>query len=98
MLSNNTGGILGLELLFQQQLLLHLLEQEREEKKPIVRGVFWLLDPLSKPKAARDGASPEVGSWTCPRCRSHRCMLVNPGNAHDPTYCCSVCGYTFHKA
>ncbi|MFC2082524.1 hypothetical protein ACFLSG_00590 [Candidatus Bipolaricaulota bacterium] len=101
MFSQNVGGILGRELFLQQQLLLYLHEQEQahEEQKTIVRGVSWLRDPLlSKQKAARGGASSGVGSWTCPRCRSHLCMRVNPGDAHDPVYCCAVCGYTFHKA
>ena len=99
MLSNNVGGVPGLGLLLHQQLLLLYLEreQEREEQKTIVRGVSWLRDPLSKPKAAPHGAPPEVGSWTCPRCRSHRCMRVNPGNSRDPVYRCCICGYTFRK-
>ena len=96
MLSNNVGGVPGLGLLLQQQLLLLYLGQE--EQKTIVRGVSWLRDPLSKPRAAPRGAPPDVGGWTCPRCRSHRCIRVNPGNDRDPVYCCCVCGYTFHKA
>ncbi len=99
MLSNNVGSVPVLELLLQQQLLLLSLKQDpkREEQKAIVRGVPWLREPLSKANAEPSKEPPEVGSWTCPRCRSHRCMRVNPGNARDPVYCCSVCGYTFHK-
>jgi len=101
MLSNNVGGVPGLGLLLQQQLLLLYREQEQKREKKqatIVRGVSWLREPLSKPKAAPRGAPPDVGGWTCPRCRSHRCIRVNPGNARDPVYCCAVCGYTFRKA
>jgi len=99
MLSQDVGGVTGLELLLQHQLLLLYLEgeQEREEQETIVRGVLWLCDPLSKSKADRCGAPPEVSRWTCPRCRSHRCIRVNPGNDRDPVYRCCVCGYTFHK-
>jgi len=100
MLSNNVGGIPELELLLQQQLLLLYLEreQEEEEQETIVRGVSWLREPLSRPKADPVGAPPDVDAWTCPRCGSHRCMRVNPGNVQDPVYCCSVCGYRFRKA
>ena len=102
MLSTDVGGIPGLELLLQQQLLRLFFEQEQEqeqeEQETIVRGVSWLRDPLSEPKAAPGGAPPEVDGWTCPRCRSHRCIRVNPGNESEPVYCCSVCGYTFRKA
>ena len=88
MLSNNVGGVPGLGLLLQRQLLLLYREQEqaREEQKTIVRGVSWLRDPLSKPRAASRGAPPEVGDWTCPRCRSHRCICTTPGNNRDPVY------------
>jgi len=101
MLSNTIGRMQGLEMLFQEQLLRYLLQQEQglEEKKPIiVRGVSWLCESLSRPKADPSKAPPEVGDWTCPRCRSHRCMRVNPGKIGDPVYCCAVCGYRFHKA
>jgi hypothetical protein len=99
MLSTNVGGIPGLELFLQQQLLLLSLAQEQEEEQEtIVRGVSWLRDRLSTSKADSSGAPPEVDAWTCPRCRSHRCIRVNPGNVEDPVYCCSVCGYRFHKA
>jgi len=102
MLSTNVGGIPGLELLYQQQLLLLSLaqeqEQEQEEQATTVRGVSWLREPLSEPKADSDGAPPEVDTWTCPRCRSHRCIRVNPGNVSEPVYCCAVCGYEFRKA
>jgi len=100
MLSNNVGGVPGLGLLFQQQLLLLYREQEQKSEKKqatIVRGVPWLREPLSKSKAAPRGAPPEVGSWTCPRCRSHRCICTTPGNSHDPVYRCCICGYTFRK-
>ena len=99
MLSNNVGGNPGFGLLLQQQLLLLYREgeQKHEKQKAIVRGVSWLRDPLSEPKTAPRGTPPEVGSWTCPRCRSHRCIRVNPGNDRDPVYCCCVCGYTFRK-
>jgi hypothetical protein len=99
MLSNNVGSVPVLELLLQQQLLLLYLKQDRkpEEQKTIVRGVSWLRDPLSTSNTEHSKEPPEVGSWTCPRCRSHRCIRVNPGDARDPVYCCSVCGYTFHK-
>lgn len=100
MFSQNVGGILELEMLLQQQLLLYLHEQEQghEDQKAIVRGVSWLRDPLTEPKADYSGASSKADSWTCPRCRSHLCMRANPGNVSNPVYCCAVCGYTFHKA
>ena len=99
MLSNNVGGFLELGLLFHHELLLAYLEreQEKEEQATIVRGVSWLRDPLSEPKSDADEAPPASCEWTCPRCRSHRCILTNPGNLGDPVYCCCVCGYTFHK-
>jgi len=100
MLSTNVGGVPGLDLLLQQRLLPLCREQEQknEKRKTIVRGVPWLRDPTSEPKAAKGGTAPEIGSWTCPRCRSHRCIRVNPGNVSDPVYRCAVCGYTFRKA
>ena len=102
MLSMNVGGNPGLELLLEHQLMLLYLEQEQEQEKEeqatIVRGVSWLHEPLSKSKADPAGTPPDVDEWTCPRCGSHRCMRVNPGNVQDPVYCCSVCGYKFRKA
>lgn len=112
MLSNIVGGMPGMDQLLPQHLLQLLLEQEQaqEEKKLIIRGVSWLREPLKKgrgrsdddhangPKADHSKAPPEIGDWTCPRCRSHRCMRANPGDTSDPVYCCAVCGYTFRKA
>ena len=113
MLSNNiVGGMPGMDQLLQQHLLQLLMEQEQshEEKKLVIRGVSWLREPLKKARDRADDdrasdlqadhskAPPEIGDWTCPRCRSHRCMRANPGNVNDPVYCCAVCGYTFRKA
>jgi len=99
MISNMLGGTLGLELLLQPEVLLAFLEEEEPmtaETLPIVRGVSWLSDPKdASEKAAPEGAPPDVGDWTCPRCRSHRCIRTNPGDAREAVYCCSVCGYTF---
>ncbi|GEM_PF-1089781 len=99
MLSTNVGGVPGLGLILREQLWLMVLEHEKEheEKATTVRGVHWLRDSLSAPKTASGGAPPEVDTWTCPRCRSHRCIRINPGNVSEPVYCCSVCGYRFHK-
>ena len=86
MFSSNLAGNPGLDLLMQQQLLLHLMEQERviEKTKPVIRGVSWLREPPERLEPGRQAASPKVDVWTCPRCRSHRCMRVNPGNVDDP--------------
>ncbi|MFC2077443.1 hypothetical protein ACFLTM_01360 [Candidatus Bipolaricaulota bacterium] len=96
MLSNIVGGNRALALLLQQELLLQFEEQaqEREESKQIVRGVSWLGEPKADPSYAR----PAANEWTCPRCRSHQCMQTNPGDVQDATFCCAVCGYTFHGA
>jgi len=98
MISNMLGGTLGLELLLQPEVLLAFLEEEEPmtETKPIVRGVSWLNEPRdASKKAAPEGAPPDVGDWTCPRCRSHRCIRTNPGDVREAVFCCSVCGYTF---
>lgn len=98
MISNMLSGTLGLELLLQPEVLLHFLEEEEPmtETKPIVRGVSWLNEPRdASKKAAPEGAPPDVGDWTCPRCRSHRCIRTNPGDVREAVFCCSVCGYTF---
>ena len=99
MLGNNVGGIPGLDLILQHQYLLWLYEreQETEQRTMVIRGVSWLRDPSSEPSANPAGVPPEVASWTCPRCRSHRCICTNPGNLQDPIYTCAVCGYSFHK-
>ena len=96
MLNNVNGGNVALELLLQQQLLLQFEEraQEREEPEQIVHGVLW----LSEPKADPSYASPKANEWTCTRCRSHQCIRTNPGDQQDATFCCAVCGYTFHGA
>jgi len=100
MLTNTVGGMPGLELLLQELLSLQFLgrEQTDEEAQWIVRGVPWLNEPLGESKADHDGPPPETDGWTCPRCRSHRCVLVDPGNLEDATYRCAVCGYTFHPS
>ena len=101
MLSNNVGGLPGLDLFLQQQIMLLYFEQEHEQEQEdqdtIVYSISWLREPLSEPKADPGEPPPDVDTWTCPRCRSHRCIRVNPGNIEDPIFCCSVCGYTFHK-
>jgi rubredoxin len=93
MLSNTVGENPGLQLQLQQQLLLRFQAQEKKRTQR-VQGVWW----LDQPKAARSGAPPEVRSWTCPRCRSHRCIKTNPGNTRQATYCCAICGYVFTAA
>jgi len=100
MLSTNVGGLPGLELFLQQQIMLLCFEheQEQEEQESVLLGIPWLRAPLSEPKADASEPTPDVDAWTCPRCRSHRCIRVNPGNIEDPVYCCSVCGYQFRKA
>lgn len=92
MLNNMIGGMPGLDLLLQQQLLLWF--EEPEERQPIIGTVSWLCESKADP----EGPPPDTDAWTCPRCRSHRCIRTNPGNVHDAVYCCSVCGYTFHAA
>jgi DNA-directed RNA polymerase subunit M/transcription elongation factor TFIIS len=94
MLNLTVGGNPGLELLLQQELLLERCEQKKEAKSVRIRGVWW----LNEPKAAPKGAPPEEGSWTCPRCRSHRCIQTNPGDTREAIYRCCVCGYTFRGA
>lgn len=96
MRDNTVGGDPTLELLLQQQLLLQYPEQEQEheERRPIVRGVSW----LSEAKVDPSGVPHETRDWTCPRCRSHRCIRMNPGDSGNPTFCCAVCGYVFHGA
>ena len=100
MLNNMVGGMPGLELLLQELLLLQFQDEEAPaaESKLIVRGVSWLREPLNGQKAAHGGAPPETNAWTCPRCRSHRCIRTNPGDPQDATFCCVICGYTFHGA
>jgi len=96
MRNNVNGGNLALRLLLQQQLLLQFEEraQKREEPEQIVRGVSWLSEPKADPRYA----APKANEWTCPRCRSHQCIRTNPGDQQDATFCCAVCGYTFHGA
>jgi len=84
--------ILGEEPGVQLQLL-QLQVRSEERKKPAKRVRCAL--SLDRSKAAPNGRTPEEGSWTCPRCRSHRCIRTNPGDPRGATYCCSVCGYTF---
>jgi hypothetical protein len=100
MLNNMVGGMPGIKLLLQELLLLQFQEEETPvtELKPIVHGVSWLREPRSEQKADHGGAPPETDGWTCPRCRSHRCIRTNPGDPQDATFCCVICGYTFHGA
>jgi len=104
MLSNNVGGMPGLDQLLQEALRYQFVEQEeRVETMPIIRTVEWLHDDpqdeaLGTSKADHDGAPPETDAWTCPRCRSHRCVRTNPGDISDAVFSCAVCGYTFHAA
>jgi len=96
MLNNMPGSIPELILQWQQQLLLQSQEREQnqEESTQSVHGVSWLSEPKVDPK----GLPPETGAWTCPRCRSHRCIRTNPGDVQDATFRCAVCGYAFHGA
>lgn len=92
MLNTILGGIPELDVLLQELLLFTFQEEEtsRPETESIVRGPSW----LDEPKIDRYDAPPATDTWTCPRCRSHRCVLTNPGDS-DAVYCCVVCGYTF---
>jgi len=98
MINNMAGGMLGLELLLQSEVLRWYLEAEEMAREPatgtmpIVRGASW----LGEAEGEHSGPPPEFGDWTCPRCRSHRCIRTNPGDLHEATYCCCVCGYTFN--
>jgi DNA-directed RNA polymerase subunit M/transcription elongation factor TFIIS len=96
MINNMAGGMLGLALLMQPEVLRWYLEAEEltTETPPIVRGVSW----LSEADDEHRGAPPELGEWTCPRCGSHRCIQTNPGDLRGPTFCCCICGYMFGNA
>ena len=93
MINNMAGGMLGLELFLLPEVLGWYLEAQEQttETQTIVRGVSW----LGEAEGEHSGPPPELGDWTCPRCRSHRCIRTNPGDAHEATFCCCVCGYTF---
>jgi rubredoxin len=95
MLNHALGGMPELEMLLQELLLLESRKEEepKTEPKAIVRGPSW----LDEPKADRVDAPPETDTWTCPRCRSHRCILTNPGDS-EAVYRCVVCGYTFRSS
>jgi len=89
MLNRTVGGPPELHPRWPQLLTLSNAEPKR---KMVVRGVWW----LDEPKAERTCAPSDGRSWTCPRCRSHRCVRTNPGDPREAIYCCAVCGYTFH--
>jgi len=98
MLNNMLGAALDLELVLKQQLMLQYgaetLVADVIEPEIIIQGPSWLDDSDDGP----GGVPPETDGWTCPRCRSHRCIRMNPGDLEHATFCCSVCGYTFEAA
>lgn len=89
MLNNIISGALDLERILQQVTV--QIEEAPAERTLVIEGPAWLDEPEDGP----DGLPPETDGWTCPRCRSHRCMRTNPGDLEHATYCCTVCGYTF---
>ena len=92
MLNPTVGGDPVQQLQMLQQLL--LWSEPKKNRKTRIQGVRW----LDEPKAKRNCAPSDRRSWTCPRCRSHRCIRTNPGDCREAVYCCAVCGYTFHAA
>lgn len=93
MIGNMTGGILGLELLLQSEVLFWFLREQEPtaDTEQVIRGVSWLSEEAAEPS----GVPPEFGEWTCPRCGSHRRIRTNLGDSREAAYCCSVCGYAF---
>ena len=97
MLNNMVGGTLDLEAVLRQQMMLQYGDEiltAQEETELIIQAPSWLDEPDDGPA----GAPPETDGWTCPRCRSHRCIRMNPGDLEHATFCCAVCGYTFEAA
>ena len=95
MLNNMMGGMLDLEQIIQEQLMLQVQEETlATEPTLIVTGPAWLDEPDDSP----GGNPPETDGWMCPRCRSHRCIRTNPGDLEHATFTCAVCGYTFEPA
>jgi len=97
MLNNMIGAALDLEAVLREQMMLQYENEiltAQEETELVIQAPSWLDEPVDGP----DGTPPETDGWMCPRCRSHRCIRMNPGDLEHATFCCAVCGYTFEAA